>query len=221
MHNILIDGSKEAKNILILAHGAGSPMDSCFMNSLVKNLVTENFLVIRFEFPYMQKRRNGIKLFPDTIEILSDYFISVIKYIKDKYSGKYIWVGGKSMGGRVACHISKVINIKGVIVFGYPFYSLKNPNKVRLEVLRQDGPPILIIQGDRDKMGNKEEILNYILNKSVKIVFLEGGDHSFLTIKKAIYSQKDLIGIASKHAYNFIKEYNYIEIFSYDNFFYI
>ena len=36
--NILINGPKEAKNILLLAHGAGAPMDSMFMNTISDGL---------------------------------------------------------------------------------------------------------------------------------------------------------------------------------------
>ena len=209
MYNILFNGSTEAKHIFILAHGAGSPMDSHFMNALALNMSSDNLLVIRFEFSYMQKRRQGIKLFPEKLEKLIEYFISIINFIKDKYKDKYIWIGGKSMGGRVACHVSNIINVRGVIVFGYPFHSLKKPYKVRCEPLSEEGPQILIIQGDRDKMGNRSEVIKYELHKKVQIVFLAGGDHSFLTLKKSRLAQMDLIELASKKANNFINKTNY------------
>ena len=63
LDNILIDGNKEAKTLLILAHGAGAPMDSVFMNTIVKGIIERDILVIRFEFPYMSKRRLGKNLF--------------------------------------------------------------------------------------------------------------------------------------------------------------
>ena len=206
MHNILIDGSKEAKNIFIFAHGAGSNMDSDFMNSVVKYLISNNIMTVRFEFPYMQKKRNGIKSFPDRIEKLSEYFIYVIQYVKKIFLNKNIWIGGKSLGGRVACIVSKKIEIDGVIVFGYPFHSLKKPKNIRDEILRKNGPPILILQGDRDKMGNKNEVNSYNLQNKIKILFLEGGDHSFLTLKKSKFSQNDLIKKACVEANNFINK---------------
>ena len=88
MYNILFNGSTEAKHIFILAHGAGSPMDSNFMNALALNMASDNLLVIRFEFSYMQKRRQGIKLFPEKleklkiqIELLEQEFLTI--YIKN------------------------------------------------------------------------------------------------------------------------------------------
>jgi len=206
MHNILIDGSKEAKNIFIFAHGAGSPMDSDFMNLVVKYLVSNDIMTIRFEFPYMQKKRNGIKLFPDRIEKLSEHFISIIEYVKKKFFNKNIWIGGKSLGGRVACIVSKKIKINGVIVFGYPFHSLNNPTNIRDEALKKNGNPILILQGDRDEMGNKSEVISYNLKNDIKILFLEGGDHSFLTLKKSKFSQNELIKLACGEANIFIKK---------------
>ena len=161
-------------------------------------------MTVRFEFPYMQKRRNGSKLFPDKIEELSEYYIFIILYVKNKFSNKNIWIGGKSLGGRVACIVSNKTKINGVIVFGYPFHSLKNSKKVRDEPPRQKGSPILILQGDRDKMGNKNEVISYNLKNKIKIIFLEDGDHSFLTLKKSKFTQNDLIKLACVEANNFI-----------------
>ena len=64
-NNILINGPKEAKNILLLAHGAGAPMDSMFMDAISNGLNNNGIITLRFEFPYMQKRRSGKNTFPD------------------------------------------------------------------------------------------------------------------------------------------------------------
>jgi len=206
MNNILIHGSKKANNILILAHGAGSPMDSEFMNQIVDYLSSDSLLVIRFEFPYMQQRRRGKKLFPDKMNKLSEYYLSIIKTIKNKYANKNIWIGGKSLGGRVACSVSREIKVRGVVVFGYPFHPQNNNNNLRVQALIDGGPPILICQGTRDKLGSKEEINNYKLNKNVKICFLQGGDHSFQSLKKHKFTKNELINIASEEVKYFIQK---------------
>ncbi len=204
MHNILFNGSKEAKNIFILAHGAGSPMDSHFMNLLALNMSSNNLLIIRFEFNYMYMRRYGARLFPDKFEKLLNTYIEFIGFIKSKFKNKNIWIGGKSLGGRVACQVSRMLNISGVIVYGYPFHTLKNPNNIRIDSLQKEGCPILIFQGSKDKMGNKNEIIEYKLNKNVKIVFFEDADHSFSTPKKSPMSQEEYIKIACSKSIDFI-----------------
>ena len=158
---------------------------------IVDYLSSDSLLVIRFEFPYMQQRRRGKKLFPDKMNKLSEYYLSIIKTIKNKYANKNIWIGGKSLGGRVACSVSREIKVRGVVVFGYPFHPQNNNNNLRVQALIDEGPPILICQGTRDKLGSQEEINNYKLNKNVKICFLQGGDHSFQSLKKHKFTKNE------------------------------
>ena len=204
LDNILIEGSKEAKNLLIFAHGAGAPMDSIFMNTIVENIIKSDILIIRFEFPYMSKRRLGIRTFPDNISFLSEYYKDMYYQIKIMFPNKNIWLGGKSMGGRISAIISKEISVKGVIVFGYPFHPLNNVNKLRLKCLQSKGPPILIMQGTRDKFGNINEVNTYYISDKNLIFWIEDGDHSFNTLKKSKNNSSVSIKNACLRASSFI-----------------
>ncbi|MDB9762029.1 alpha/beta hydrolase [Alphaproteobacteria bacterium] len=206
LDNILIDGNKEAKKLLILAHGAGSPMDSVFMNTIVKGIIERDILVIRFEFPYMSKRRLGKTSFPDKVPFLCAFYKDIYHKIKKVFPKKDIWIGGKSMGGRVSAIISKEINVSGVIVLGYPFHPINNKDKLRLDCLQSDGPSILIIQGTRDKFGSINEVKKYNLNKKNSIFWLEDGDHSFKTLKKSKNNSDDSIKEAYFKVSSFILE---------------
>ena len=208
LDNILIDGNKEAKKLLILAHGAGSPMDSVFMNTIVKGIIERDILVIRFEFPYMSKRRLGKTSFPDKVPFLCTFYKDIYHKIKKMFPEKDIWIGGKSMGGRVSAIISKEINVKGVIVLGYPFHPINNLNKLRLECLQNKGPPILIIQGTRDKFGNKNEVNTYYISSKNSIFWIEDGDHSFNTLKKSKNNSEHSIKNAYFKVSDFILEEN-------------
>ena len=128
--NILINGPKEAKNILLLAHGAGAPMDSTFMNTISDGLNNNGIITFRFEFPYMEKRRSGKNTFPDKLDVLCDFYKKIYFNIKKTNPDKNIWLGGKSMGGRVSTLISRSLDIKGVIVFGYPFHPINKLDKL-------------------------------------------------------------------------------------------
>ena len=206
LDNILIDGNKEAKNLLILAHGAGAPMDSVFMNTMVKGIIERDILVIRFEFPYMTKRRLGKNSFPDKITSLCLFYKDIFYQIKNIYSKKTIWVGGKSMGGRVSAIISSEINVKGAIVLGYPFHPINNKDKLRIDCLQSSGPPILIIQGTRDKLGSIKEVNNYTLHKKNSLFWIEDGDHSYNTLKKSKYNPENSIKKAYFKVSDFIIE---------------
>ena len=206
LDNILIDGNKEAKKLLILAHGAGSPMDSVFMNTIVKGIIERDILVIRFEFPYMSKRRLGKTSFPDKVSFLCTFYKDMFHKIKKIFPKKDIWIGGKSMGGRVSAIISKEINVTGVIVLGYPFHPINNKDKLRLDCLQSDGPSILIIQGTRDKFGSVNEVKKYNLNEKTSIFWLEDGDHSFKTLKKSKNNSEGSIKEAYFKVSSFILE---------------
>jgi hypothetical protein len=206
LDNILIDGNVEAKTLLILAHGAGAPMDSIFMNTIVKGIIEREIFVIRFEFPYMLKRRLGKKSFPDKIPSLCLFYKDIYRQIKNIFPKKDIWLGGKSMGGRVSAIISKEIDVKGVIVLGYPFHPVNNKDKLRLDCLQNEGPPILIIQGTRDKFGSINEVNNLYLNEKNSIFWIEDGDHSFSTLKKSRNNSEDSIKNAYFKVSDFILE---------------
>ena len=204
--NILINGPKEAKNILLLAHGAGAPMDSMFMNTISDGLNNNGIITFRFEFPYMEKRRSGKNTFPDKLDVLCDFYKKIYFKIKKANPDKNIWLGGKSMGGRVSTLISRSLDIKGVIVFGYPFHPINKLDKLRLESLQLSGPPILIIQGTRDKFGTITEVKKYKIHKNNTIFWIKDGDHSYNTLKKSGLSSKDAIVQAYNEASIFIKK---------------
>ena len=204
--NILINGPKEAKNILLLAHGAGAPMDSMFMNTISDGLNNNGIITFRFEFPYMEKRRSGKNTFPDKLDVLCDFYKKIYFNIKKINPDKNIWLGGKSMGGRVSTLISRSLDIKGVIVFGYPFHPINKLDKLRLESLQLSGPPILIIQGTRDKFGTITEVKKYKIHKNNTIFWIKDGDHSYNTLKKSGLSSKDAIVQAYNEASIFIKK---------------
>ena len=204
--NILINGPKEAKNILLLAHGAGAPMDSLFMNTISDGLNKNGIITIRFEFPYMAKKRLGKNIFPDKFDVMCEFYNKIYFYIKKTNPNKNIWLGGKSMGGRVSAVISRSLDIKGVIVFGYPFHPINKFDKVRLESLQLSGPPILIIQGTRDKFGTIDEVKKYKIHKNNTIYWIKDGDHSYNTLKKSILSSEEAIIQTYNQASLFIKE---------------
>ena len=165
--------------VLALAHGAGAPMDSPFMEAFAEGLSARGLRVARFEFPYMARRRtDGTKRPPDFMAVLMATWHAVLADLGDG-----IAIGGKSMGGRVASMIAAEREGEGrpvgkVVCLGYPFHATgrTEPRTAHLEGVRT---PTLICQGTRDIMGNEAEVAGYTLSPAVRIHWLADGDHSF------------------------------------------
>src|SRR4051812_12005089 len=98
--NFLFDGPEDARVTIMLAHGAGAPMDSASMNATAKALAAAEFRVARFEFAYMAARRSGERRPPPKAETVIPEYIAAVDDLGPT-DGPLI-IGGKSMGGRVA-----------------------------------------------------------------------------------------------------------------------
>ena len=183
----LIDGPDKSKCSILLAHGAGAPMDSPAMAAIAKSLAEAGFRVARFEFDYMASRRtsSGRKP-PPRGETLKPEYVAAIAALKAR--GPLI-IGGKSMGGRVASMIADAEfgarRIAGLLCLGYPFHPLGRPEQLRTKHLLTMKTPALICQGTRDEMGNRFEVGDYGLSDEIEVFWLEDGDHD-LKPRKAI-----------------------------------
>ena len=191
-----------SKVVLILAHGAGAPADSTFMEELSAALEREGIGTIRFEFPYMQKRRqDGKKRPPDREPVLLEYFSGVIDRVRAELgSGSLILVGGKSMGGRMASILaSRRDDIDGVICFGYPFHPPGKLDRWRTAHFRDLNCPILVLQGTRDPFGKPDELADHQQDlEAIDLRWLEGGNHDFQTLKSQPQTQIELIAQAAR-----------------------
>ena len=186
----------------MLAHGAGAAMDSPFMNRISEGLAAYRLRVVRFEFPYMRLRREtGARKPPDPAPKLMAAWKSVI----DRLGGT-LFIGGKSMGGRMASMIADEVGARGLICLGYPFHPPGRPERLRVDHLKPLVTPTLIVQGTRDTLGNREEIAGYDLSPAIRIVYLEDGDHSFKPRKSSGRTLDQNIGRAIDTVAGFVGE---------------
>jgi uncharacterized protein len=179
----LIDGSEKSKCSILLAHGAGAPMDSPAMTAIAMALAEAGFRVARFEFDYMASRRtsSGRKP-PPRAETLKPEYMAAIAALKAR--GPLI-IGGKSMGGRVASMVADERRADGLLCLGYPFHPVGKPTQLRTAHLADLKTPALIVQGTRDPFGTRDEVAGYKLSKAIEILWLEDGDHD-LRPRKAV-----------------------------------
>lgn len=177
--DFLFDGPEGAAATVVLAHGAGAPMNTPFMNSVARGLASGGDVrVVRFEFPYMRARRETGRRTgaPDREPVLRKSWIEVVERLG---GGARLVIGGKSMGGRIASLVADEVEARGLVCLGYPFHPPGRPDKLRTKHLETLATPALIVQGTRDAFGTPEDVDGYRLSKSIRIEWIEDGDHSF------------------------------------------
>ena len=201
---------------LVFAHGAGAAMDSQVMSHIANALSLQQIKVIRFEFDYMAERRiSGKRAPPPKIEKLAHEWQNWLSIAIPQLQSSPIFIGGKSMGGRVAtlmnsqAQTNNTLNSpaawQGVCCIGYPFHPNGQPEKIRTAHLHHQQRPIIITQGTRDAFGNGNEVAQYQLPNSVKIAWLDSADHDLKPLKKSGLNQAQTIEQAANVIAQFIE----------------
>ena len=204
MSNVRIEG-EESSPLFIFAHGAGADMDHEFMSQVATGLASKGIRVVRFNFPYMVKRaEDGKRRPPDRAPKLLEAFEQVIA----EHASQPVVIGGKSMGGRMASMQSENPMVKGIACLGFPFHPPGKVDKYKGEHLASLEKPCLILQGERDTFGSREECSRFQFSNQVKIEFIPDGDHSFKPRKSSGHTETSNIALAVEHLTQFILELN-------------
>ena len=181
----LFNGPEAAPLTLALAHGAGSAMDTEFMNAFAEGLVVRGqgrLRVARFESPYMVARRDdGRRRPPNPESVLLDAWRRAIAVLGP---GR-LAIGGKSMGGRMASMVADQSGVRALVCLGYPFHPQGKPEKLRVAHLTALRTPTLIVQGTRDPLGTADEVPRYRLSPSIALHWIDDGDHNLAPRKSS------------------------------------
>ncbi|HDM8044814.1 TPA: alpha/beta fold hydrolase [Vibrio campbellii] len=189
--------------LFIFAHGAGAGMEHDFMTAVAKGLVEQGIRVVRFNFPYMVKRaEDGKKRPPDRAPKLLEAYEEVIAH----FTTRPIVIGGKSMGGRMSSLLADNALVAGIACLGFPFHPPGKPEKYKGEHLASIDKPTLILQGERDTFGKREEFECFALSEQITVSFLPDGDHSFKPRKSSGYTEAGNIASTVEQLAVFIKE---------------
>ena len=182
---------------LILAHGAGAPMDSAWMTGMAERLAARGVSVLRFEFPYMAQRRldNG-KRPPNQQAKLLESWREVFTEVRRHVAGP-LAIGGKSMGGRMASLLADELQVDALVCLGYPFYAAGKPEKPRVAHLAQLKTPTLIVQGERDALGNRAAVEAYTLAPGIELMWLEAADHDLKPLKASGFTHEQHLDAAA------------------------
>jgi predicted alpha/beta-hydrolase family hydrolase len=183
--------------LLVLAHGAGAGQDHPFMTGCARGFAARGLATVTFNFPYMERKSKGA---PNPAPQLEACYRHAIAAIHDRgwLEGRALFIGGKSMGGRIATHLAAdpaewpagVSPLAGAVVLGYPLAPPGGRRSGdRVSHLRRLRVPTLIVQGTRDVFGSPDEVREAVFADGaappIDITPVEGGDHSFALLKSS------------------------------------
>ena len=172
---------QHSHGVLILAHGAGAGQQHPFIVAFANAISRAGMDAVTFNFLYMENHRR----IPDRAPALEACYASVVDAVRRTVPAakRFLAIGGKSMGGRIATQLAASANppdVDAVVLLGYPLHPPGRPDRRRDAHLPGVGRPMLFVQGSRDTFGTPAElapVLSSIPHATLHVV--EGGDHSF------------------------------------------
>jgi uncharacterized protein len=149
-----------------------------------KRLLAEIGVVETFDYDYMRAGRKR----PDSLPQLIAAHRKALQSAREKHQPDSTILIGKSMGGRVGCHLSLEEKVDGLICLGYPLCAMGDRTKLRDEVLRALPTPILFVQGTRDPLCPLDllERARAQMKAPNFLHTIEGGDHSLRVLKRQL-----------------------------------
>lgn len=169
--------------LLVLAHGAGADMNHRFMKTLAKGLAEAGIGTLRFNFPFMEKKKGR----PDIPAVAEKTIEAAVQKAHEKFPTVRIFAGGKSFGGRMTSHVMAKLkaDVQGIVFYGFPLHAPGKQSKDRAAHLKDVKVPMLFLQGTRDALADLQlitEVAEELPRATLKI--FEGADHSFAAGKK-------------------------------------
>lgn len=174
----------DAFALLVLSHGAGAGMEHPFMEGLAQELAAQKIGTLRFNFAYMEKGGG-----PDRPNKAHPAIVAAVKKALPYAEGLTLLAGGKSFGGRMTSQVAakgELEAVKGIVYYGFPLHAPGKPGVERAAHLSDIRIPQLFLQGTRDTLANID-LMKEVCGKlpKARLVIMEGGDHSFKTLKRS------------------------------------
>jgi predicted alpha/beta-hydrolase family hydrolase len=171
-----------ASPLFLFAPGAGAPSSHPWMQRWKNHLSTIGRVVV-FDYPYMREKRKR----PDRLPQLVAAHRQALIDTQQKSDGPTILVG-KSMGGRIGCHVALEEKVDALICLGYPLCAMGDRTKLRDQVLRALPTPVLFVQGTRDALCPLDllESVRAEMKTPNFLHLVEDGDHSLQVTKRQL-----------------------------------
>jgi predicted alpha/beta-hydrolase family hydrolase len=177
-HPLLETRPDDAVALLVLGHGAGSPMKAPLLAGFCEAIADLRVATLRFDFPYMREGRKA----PDRAPVLVETYRAVFAEAQRRAGGLPVLAGGRSMGGRMASMaVAEGMPAAGLVFLAYPLHPPGRPEKIRDAHLYDIEVPMLFVQGTRDAFAQPGLLAAVLerLGSRAEVVAIEGGDHGF------------------------------------------
>jgi predicted alpha/beta-hydrolase family hydrolase len=178
---------RDEKPLFLFAPGAGAPSSHPWMQRW-KNRLAEVGRVAVFDYPYMREERKR----PDPLPQLIAAHRQALRDAKP-IPGEATVLIGKSMGGRIGCHVSLEEEVDALVCLGYPLCAMGDRAKLRDQILRALPTPILFVQGTRDSLCPLDLLEKVRTEMSVmnELHVVEGADHSLMVAKRHLQATQE------------------------------
>jgi predicted alpha/beta-hydrolase family hydrolase len=179
-----------SKILFLFAPGAGAPSSHPWMQRWKTRLESIGE-VFTFDYDYMREGRRRPDRPPQLIAAHRAALTAVVNRkskIENRESPIRIFLIGKSMGGRIGCHLALEEKVSGLICLGYPLCAMGDRTKLRDQVLRSLGTPVLFVQGTRDPLCPLDLLAEAraAMTAPNDLEVVEGGDHSLMVTKREL-----------------------------------
>lgn len=172
-----------SRRLILFAPGAGASSSHPWMQNWKRRL-SDIGIVETFDYDYMRVGRKR----PDPPTQLIAAHRKALSAAREKHQPDSTILIGKSMGGRIGCHLSLEEKVQGLVCFGYPLCAMGDRTKLREEVLRALTTRILFVQGTRDALCPLDllERVQGEMKAPNHLYSVEGGDHSLRVPKRQL-----------------------------------
>lgn len=171
--------------VLVLAHGAGNDMHNPLLSYVHEQTAAAGLPCVKFNFPYKEQGRRA----PDRPALLQACWRAVADAVREdpELAPSRLFLGGKSMGGRMASLLAASgYPCAGLVFLGYPLHPAGKPPSLRTDHWPRIRCPMLFIQGTRDRLCDLQRLRAALhgLEVPATLHVIEGADHSFKVLKR-------------------------------------
>jgi predicted alpha/beta-hydrolase family hydrolase len=195
----LLQRPRDARWLLVLAHGAGAGMRHAFMERLSRELAEAGVATLRYQFPYMQQGRPS----PNPPAVLIATVRAAMAAAADAAPDLPLLAGGKSLGGRMTSQAladrpgssDAAARVRGLVFFGFPLHAPGKPSATRAAHLDRVAQPMLFFQGTRDTLADLSLLrpMCATLGPRATLHVVDTADHSFHVLKRSGTTDADVL----------------------------
>ena len=189
--SVSVAGPSPSRVAIVIAHGAGGNMNTPLLVDVQNGLAELSYTAVRFNFLYSENKRRS----PDQRPSLEACWRSVADWVRRHLEPDILFLGGKSLGGRMVSYLAADgYPCRGIFFLGYPLHPPGKTDQLRRDHLPRIPGPMYFVQGTRDSLCELDLLKPILeaLGSRATLHLVDGGDHSFNLPKRMGRSQSEV-----------------------------